>query len=113
MEHKDFRNILIQYDTPETFFYLDLLYISSTRSSTKYKCEIDDKDYKDMVDIILKVQRKVMLSGYYDGEIYKTLEEKGWKKVSFDVSCSLVGKNKIIVSGDGKIKKIDNKIRNE
>ena len=88
IENKDFREIIKQYDRPTTFFYLDPPYVSGTRKSAKvYAHEMADKDHQDLVDLLLNMKGKAMLSGY-DTEIYRPLEEAGWEKHTFKASCS-------------------------
>jgi DNA adenine methylase len=87
IEHDDFRNILKRYDTRDTFFYCDPPYVPETRRDDKYyKHEMTLEDHKELVEILLNLKGKVMLSGY-DHEVYRPLEENGWIKKSFDVPC--------------------------
>lgn len=87
IEHDNFRKIFKRYDTFETFFYLDPPYIPATRKSGKYRYEMSEQDYKELVNILLNTKSKVMLSGYKH-EIYRPLEETGWERIDFEVSCS-------------------------
>lgn len=76
IEHKDFRDLIKTYDTKDTFFYLDPPYVPETRRSGKYKHEMTDKDHEDLVEILLTIKGKAMLSGYAN-IIYKRLEDAG------------------------------------
>ena len=88
IENKDFREIIKQYDRPKTFFYLDPPYVGDTRKSPKvYAHEMVDKDHQDLVDLLLNLKGKAMLSGYDTG-IYKPLEGAGWEKRTFKAYCS-------------------------
>lgn len=86
IEHKDFREIIRLYDSKDTFFYLDPPYIINTRLSRSkmYKHEMSNEDHKDLVNMLLRVKGKCLLSGY-DNEIYRTLEHNGWHTSSFTV----------------------------
>jgi len=86
IEHKDFEDLISTYDTPNTFFYLDPPYIGETRKAGKYVCEITDKDHERLVDILLNIKGKAILSGYKH-LIYNPLIKNGWKSVDFDVYC--------------------------
>ena len=86
VEQADFRDILNRYDTAETFFYLDPPYVSSTRSAGGYKHEITDKDHRDLIEIILNLQGKVLLSGY-PNPIYNQLIENGWHYKEWQTIC--------------------------
>ncbi len=93
IEHDDFRQILKTYDTLNTFFYLDPPYVSSTRSGGKYKHEMNDKDHEELVNILLNLQGKVMLSGY-NHPIYNPLEQAGWNRIGYKTACHAVGRTR-------------------
>ena len=90
IEHDDFRKIIERYDTPETFFYLDPPYVHSTRKQGEYRYEMTDEDHCQLVDMLLSIKGKAMLSGYQN-EIYKKLEKYGWKRLDFETVCHAAG----------------------
>lgn len=105
IEHQDFRQIFSTYDTEETFFYVDPPYIPETRSAGEYTHELTIKDHKDLVNILLSIKGKAMLSGY-ENDVYKLLEEAGWRKLTFERTCSVVGRTrKTGLTGSGVVKK--------
>ena len=83
IENKDALKLIKTFDDPETFFYLDPPYVHSTRSKTYYEHELTDDDHHKLVDLLLKLKGKVMLSGYAN-EIYERLEKEGWIRKDFD-----------------------------
>ena len=93
IEHNDFRKILKAYDTEETFFYLDPPYVLETRKCKAYEHEMSLKDHEDLVDLLLHIKGKAMLSGY-DHELYKPLEEAGWTKLVFEARCLVAGRTR-------------------
>lgn len=93
IEHADFRHILKRYDTPETFFYLDPPYIPETRRGGGYRHELSAGDHADLVDLLLGLQGKAMLSGYRHA-ILTELERHGWRRVDFATSCFAVGRTR-------------------
>jgi len=93
IEHNDFRKILKAYDTEETFFYLDPPYVLETRKCKAYEHEMSLKDHEDLVDLLLHIKGKAMLSGY-DHELYKPLEEAGWTKLVFEARCWVAGRTR-------------------
>jgi len=110
IECNDFRKVMETYDTPETFFYLDPPYVPDTRRAGQYRCEMSIDDHKDLVNILLKINGKAMLSGY-DNEIYKPLEIAGWQKLSFEVVSSAAGKTRNSnLQGKGSAKKYQKRI---
>ena len=63
-------------------FYLDPPYVHNTREMTfEYKHEMDDNDHERLVNILLKVKGKCILSGY-DTPVYNKLLDNNWEKVS-------------------------------
>lgn len=93
VENNDFRKVIATYDTPDTLFYLDPPYIPETRRDGEYRHELSDEDHRELVDIILRVQGKVLLSGYAH-EIYHPLEKAGWKRHDFEVFCTAAGRTR-------------------
>lgn len=105
VEHSDWRAILAQYDTPHTLFYCDPPYIPSTRRGGKYAHELTEDDHRELVDRLLCVQGKVVLSGYAHS-IYAPLEEAGWERRDFSTVCHAAGKTrKSRLCGEGAILK--------
>ena len=85
IECKDFRDVLKRYDSEETLFYCDPPYVLRTRREKKsYRYEMTDEDHRDLVEMLLRVKGKVMLSGYRN-EIYEVLEKAGWERRDYEV----------------------------
>jgi DNA adenine methylase len=96
VEHDTWENVCERYNDWENegFYYLDPPYILSKRKSGGYKHELTDEDHLRLIDWLLtKAKVKVMLSGY-DNEIYKKLEENGWRKICWNVACHSAGKTR-------------------
>lgn len=82
IENVDFRQLIKKYDSKDTLFYLDPPYIHDTRKMTyEYANEIYKQDHKELVNLLLNIKSKAILSGY-DHEIYNPLIENGWSKIS-------------------------------
>ena len=81
VENLDILELIKKYDKEDTLFYLDPPYISDTRKQKKsYDYEMTDERHKELVDILIEVKGKVVLSGY-DHPIYNKLLDNGWSKV--------------------------------
>ena len=93
IEHLDFRRIFQLYDSPETFFYLDPPYVLETRHSEEYTHEMSLEDHRELVDILLKIQGRALLSGYQH-EVYGPLEEAGWARVDKVTNCFAAGRTR-------------------
>lgn len=97
IEHRDALKVIKTWDRPETLFYLDPPYVDSTRKGKEkgkigranYLVETDVNFHKDLVEKLLTLQGKAILSGYNNG-LYTPLENAGWQKVSFLVQKYLM-----------------------
>jgi len=88
IENGDFRKIIQDYDRSRTFFYLDPPYITGTRRSKNvYQDEMTDEDHEDLVELLLGIKGKAVLSGYAH-PIYGPLECAGWKRMDINVKCT-------------------------
>lgn len=85
IECRDWRDILNIYDSKNTLFYLDPPYVITTRKSGNYNYELTDKDHEELVNMLLKIKGKAVLSGYAN-KIYKKLEDNNWNRIDFDIS---------------------------
>ncbi|MCL2771982.1 MAG: DNA adenine methylase [Oscillospiraceae bacterium] len=99
LENSDFRYIIKRYDRPDTLFYLDPPYAWDNRSCRKiYKNEMNETDHIQLVDILIGIKGKVILSGY-DTVLYNRLVDAGWRKISLgNVSVTLnmkIGESRI------------------
>lgn len=106
VEHGDALAVIERYDTPATFFYLDPPYVLSTRKSGGYEHEMDDEQHFRLVELLLRVKGKVLLSGY-PSLLYAKLEEQGWQSRRWDAICSASGRtrlNGMLGLGSAKLK---------
>lgn len=79
IECRDALDILQEWDTPETTFYCDPPYILETRRAKRYYAiEPGDEYHNDLVDVLLRVQGNVVLSGYDHPIYFRLVEEGGW-----------------------------------
>lgn len=90
IEQQDWRVILERYDTPETLFYLDPPYVHGTRRSGGYAHELVDDDHRELVFKLAAIRGQACLSGY-ESPLYAPLLRGGWKRVSWQLSCSVAG----------------------
>jgi len=82
--NRDFREIISLFDTSNTFFYLDPPYVHSTRKTkSDYQHEMTEDDHIELVERLLELKGKAMLSGYAN-PIYGALECAGWERVDID-----------------------------
>lgn len=73
--------VIEKYDGPDTFFYVDPTYVAETRHGKKaatYLHEMTREDHEALLDLLLTVKGKAMISGYasdlYDSRL------AGWRR---------------------------------
>ena len=93
IEELDFRKLIKKYDRSGTFFYLDRPYVMSTRRAKAYEHEMSDEDHEELVDLLLGIDGKAILSGYAN-PIYAPLERAGWKRYDFNASCAVAARTR-------------------
>lgn len=96
VENLDILELIKKYDTEESLFYLDPPYILQTRAANSknvYKYEMSDKQHENLVEFLLNIKGKVILSGY-ENSIYKTLEQNKWNKIFLGEYKKSSSKNK-------------------
>lgn len=71
--------LIKRYDTQDVFMYLDPPYLQGLRKKHLYKCEMEDREHKELLEIVDKHPGKVLLSGY-DNDLYNDMLH-GWNKV--------------------------------
>jgi DNA adenine methylase len=96
--NRDWRDVVLKYDSEDTLFYLDPPYVLETRKNSEgvYVCEMSDKEHEELVDVCLRLKGKVILSGYRN-RIYERLEKNGWIRLDKKVRlhCQVVcGENR-------------------
>jgi DNA adenine methylase len=70
VEHRPALDVITQHDGPETLFYVDPPYVWATRSKAhnsskkNYRHELSDAEHEQLLDKLLNVAGKVVLSGY-------------------------------------------------
>lgn len=82
VEHFDIIDLINKYDSENTLFYLDPPYISETRISSKvYDKEMPIEKHAELIERLLDIEGKCILSGY-DHDLYNALTDNGWRKIN-------------------------------
>lgn len=80
------------WDTTNTVFYVDPPYAPETRRCRSlYSNEPDLSYHERLVEALLQVRGKVLLS-CYDHPVYKPLSDAGWHKITKNTACHMIGK---------------------
>jgi DNA adenine methylase len=105
IEHNDAFKVIEFYDMPDTFFYLDPPYVPSTRKSGGYEHELSEEDHGRLVELLLSLKGKVLLSGYPNAT-YAELESAGWKRKDWPTTCTSAGRTRATgILGTGAAKR--------
>lgn len=85
--NEDALTIINEYDSKDTFFYLDPPYTNDSRVDLNvYKHDTDESFHLELMDILLTLKGKFLLSGY-NTPIYQPLTDNGWNKVEINTAC--------------------------
>jgi len=89
LESRDAIDIVRQWDTADTTFYLDPPYVLETRGRNRYYAvEPGDDFHRELVEVLLQVRGAAVLSGY-DHPIYGRLAEAGWYTDSYGQTTTM------------------------
>lgn len=77
--NKDALEVIKKFNQENVFLYLDPPYSWETRTSARYDVDFSPEQQKELVDDLLKIKGKILLSGYINKE-YERLEEVGWTR---------------------------------
>lgn len=72
--------VISRYNTADVFMYVDPPYLHGTRKNYLYRCEMNDTEHVELLEVLRKHPGKILLSGY-ENDLYNEMLP-GWKKVS-------------------------------
>jgi DNA adenine methylase len=84
VENRPALDVIREHDSNGAFFYNDPPYLHETRTATDAygNFEMTEADHRELLDVLLHCQGKVMLSGYAN-ELYDKMLA-GWRRYVFD-----------------------------
>jgi DNA adenine methylase len=83
-------DVIRQQDGPNTLFYLDPPYLSSTRATTgNYRHEMTEADHVELLRVIKKCKGNVLLSGYVNDLYDHSLAD--WRRHEFKIDNKVSG----------------------
>lgn len=83
IDNRPAAEIIKRFDYPNVFMYIDPPYLMETRTGKQYQHEMTDKDHEDLLELLVTLRAKVMISGY-DSKLYNgVLRGGGWSKEYF------------------------------
>ena len=78
--------LIKKYDRHNVFIYADPPYHQNTRTSARYKVDMDNETQKRLIDTLLSVKEASVLLSGYDCEEHKRLEDNGWVRTTIEVN---------------------------
>ena len=84
IENRDFRQLIPEFDEADVLIYCDPPYVPETRvEKERYRHEMSAKDHEELLDLILRSESMIVLSGYssqlYDDALHD------WDRQEFSV----------------------------
>ena len=64
LERLDFRDVILKFDSTDTFFFVDPPYHPATRRENLYAHEMSEQDHAELLALLNQVKAKVFLCGY-------------------------------------------------
>jgi DNA adenine methylase len=100
IDHRNYKDVLYAYDTPDTLFYCDPPYIPESRTSSgEYTHEMTRDDHVQLLDILQGIKGMVMLSGYHS-ELYDARLD-AWDCIEMTTVAHSRGATRFIGKGAG------------
>lgn len=78
IENRPAVELIQRFNYPNVLIYADPPYVLSTRHGKQYRCEMEDAEHHNLLDVLLDHKGPVLLSGY-DNELYND-RLHGWHK---------------------------------
>lgn len=91
IDNRPAQELIPRFNHPNVLIYADPPYMLSTRHGKQYRCEMNDYDHMELLEILLAHKGFVVLSGYESDLYNKAL--KGWSKKNI-ISYSQVASKK-------------------
>ena len=86
IENRDFERVVRVWDGPDTFVYLDPTYLAESRAAPSvYRRELCNEDHTRLLQMVVELQGKVILSGYAS-HIYDDALDK-WTRIELRTKC--------------------------
>jgi len=88
LENLDVFQLIDKWDSSDTVFYVDPPYPNHTRVSGGYRINMTEEDHTKLVDKLLSVKGKVIVSSYKNPIYDRLSEEGGWNKFEVRIPCN-------------------------
>jgi len=110
IESLDFAEVILKYDSDDTFFYMDPPYLLETRKTVNYIHELPKERHEELIDLLHNIKGKALVS-CYDHTIYRSLLRNGWSTKSWQTSAHAAGRTRMTnIKGKGAASKMQPRI---
>lgn len=114
IENRDAMELMTLDDSPELLCYCDPPYMPDTRVDKKtkqYQCDVDINYHKKLLDLVLSMKARVLLSGYPNELYHEKLTKNGWTYKEKKVVCLAAARTKTSgLQGAGNVLAEDSKM---
>lgn len=89
IENRPAVEVIQRFNFPNVLIYLDPPYVLGTRHGKQYRCEMNDEEHEQLLEVIKKHKGPVLISGY-NSELYNA-ELKDWYRketTCYSQTCS-------------------------
>ena len=91
IENKPAVDLIQRFNNKKVLIYCDPPYVLGTRHGKQYRCEMEDSDHAELLEVLLQHKGAVLISGY-NSKLYNDML-RGWHKETA-VAYSQVGSKK-------------------
>jgi DNA adenine methylase len=81
----DGTELIKKYNKENVFIYADPPYEHSTRTTVRYKVDMNRDEHINFLETVIKIKSKILISGY-DCQLYNILVDNGFNKIDFEVN---------------------------
>lgn len=95
IENRPAAELIPRFNYSNVLIYCDPPYMLETRHGKQYKCEMDDREHEELLDVLLKHKGYVIISGYDTGLYNSVLA--GWNKFEMDTYSQVMTRKQEII----------------
>ena len=95
IENRPAAELIKRFSHPKVLVYADPPYMLGTRHGKQYRCEMEDGDHSELLDVLLEHKGPVILSGY-ENDLYND-RLKGWHREETTCYSQVCSKKKEIL----------------
>lgn len=95
IENRPAAELIPRFNYENVLIYCDPPYMLATRHGRQYKCEMDDSEHGVLLEMLLKHEGYVVISGY-DTKLYNDMLA-GWNKFETDTYSQVMTKKKEVI----------------